>query len=75
MYDLHMYYMTGAPKGSTESISHITCAVGTQKNCLNEKALLSTLSCKVNVYPFMPNGISPPYQMDESISNLRVIGW
>ena len=26
-----------------------------------------------SVIPFMPNGISDPYQMDESISNLRVI--
>ena len=27
------------------------------------------------VYPFMPNGITYPYQLDESISNFRVVGW
>ena len=25
--------------------------------------------------PFMPKGISRPYHFDESISNLRVVGW
>ena len=25
--------------------------------------------------PFMPNVFSPPYQLDESISNFRVVGW
>ena len=25
--------------------------------------------------PFMPNVFSHPYQMGESISNLRVVGW
>ena len=53
-------------------IIHIMYAVGTQKICLNEKAFLGTPSCKANVKPFMPNEISLLYQMDESISNLRV---
>ena len=26
------------------------------------------------IYPFMPIGISHPYQLNESISNLRVVG-
>ena len=25
--------------------------------------------------PYKPNGISRPYHLDESISNLRVAGW
>ena len=29
-------------------------------------------SCIIN--PFMPNGIANPYQLDESISNLKVAG-
>ena len=28
-----------------------------------------------NVNPFMPNVFSHPYQLEESISNFRVVGW
>ena len=29
----------------------------------------------INVYKFMPNVFSHPYQLDESISNFRNVGW
>ena len=29
---------------------------------------------RININPFMPKGISRPYQLDESISILRVVG-
>ena len=29
----------------------------------------------ITVNPFMPNVYSHPYQLDESISNFRVVGW
>ena len=32
-------------------------------------------SCSTNSNPFMPNVFSNPYQLDESISNFRVVGW
>ena len=31
--------------------------------------------CKNNFNPFMSNGISPSCQLDESISNFRIVGW
>ena len=32
-------------------------------------------SMKNGFEPFMPDGISRPYHLDESISNLRVVVW
>ena len=30
--------------------------------------------CRDRINPFMPNGISHPYQLDDSIFDLRVVG-
>ena len=48
-------------KGSFSSIDVITCTCSKKK-----KNFL--------VNPFMPNGISHHYQLDESFSNIRFVG-
>ena len=39
------------------------------------KGITPSLFVKTDLNPFMPNGISCPYHLDESISNLNVVGW
>ena len=44
-------------------------------NSLYETEFNLSYDTKNNAFnPFMPNGISHPYQLGESISNLRVVG-
>ena len=40
--------------------------------CYSKTELSKTDVCLIN--PYKPNGISHSYQLDESISNLRVVG-
>ena len=53
--------------------SHLVCIVNLKRSSRGGLAL--TLFYCWNINPFMPNVFSHPYQLDESISNLRVVGW
>ena len=52
---------------------HRKCGSEGTKGCKIKLSDLQTTVMKLN--PFQPNGISHPYQLDQSISVLRVVAW